>query len=247
MKMLATEWPGRFVVSPDRVSVWKYQLSDIPPEAVYTAAMHYVSSGKPHPPAVGEIRKHCIDIRDGALTQMLATDAWVYVLAEIQKHDGSFLELSPMTQAALRGVGTIFDLKRGAKDLSFERSHFMKAYTALAEKEQIERYALPDVKTVVAMNAPQLPAKEEPKQLKPKMRRIDTPPEENEPFVGAGPVSAEVESRMHKRQLERVVSGIHADFSDPYYRDKRKPSQEEIERLNGLVEKTRKECGEFLI
>ncbi len=156
MSIFNEEWGGKFALSDQRMEIWSTILADIDKEIILSAAMDMVSTGNAFPPTIGQLRAKCIDIKHGELRIISAPDAWVYVLAEIQKPEGSFSGLSGLTRGALKSVGTMFDLKR-SENIGFERSHFIKAYTDLVEKQRIERVTLPSVKEVVNQNAPALP------------------------------------------------------------------------------------------
>lgn len=157
MALISSEYPGRFEITVARAELWAQILPEFDAQTIRAATMHYLSEGHEFPPAVGQIRKECVNIKHGELRVISAPDAWVYVLAEIQKADGSFSNLSELTRQALRSVGTIFDLKRN-ENVGYERSHFIKTYNDLVEKQRVERVTLPSVKAVVGQNVPQLPA-----------------------------------------------------------------------------------------
>ena len=206
MSALSTEYYGKFMVTPERVGLWQAGLDGLPVDIVYSATMQYISEGHPFPPTWGQIRGIAINLRHGELRQVPGPDAWIAVLEQVQGAGGSFRDLPALTRAALKSVGTMYDLKR-SENIGFERAHFLKAYAELAEKERIDRVSLPQIKQLAARNAP------EPKQL-PRPEPAENPrPDYNDPDTRI-PTTEEVQAMCQQTIQELSIPAPVARWKD---------------------------------
>ena len=159
MLIFNEEYGEKFIITDSKVKVWIECLKDFDKETILSAGMHLVSTGGAFPPVIGQVRQQCVNLRHGEMNVPPGPDAWIAVLAEVQKSDGAFLNLPELTREALKSVGTMFDLKR-SDNIAFERNHFLKAYAAIVEMRQKERVMLPTVRNMNNHNAPALPRPE---------------------------------------------------------------------------------------
>jgi hypothetical protein len=144
MRLFDEEYKGKFIISPERIKLWRALLADIHPEIVMTAAVHLVSLRTEWPPNIGQLRDKALALQAGELAPPSAHEAWAHVQARIQSDDAPLTELERQT---LKQVGTVYDMRRSGNPAA-DRAQFLKAFEQAIEKRRLERATLPTVKMI---------------------------------------------------------------------------------------------------
>jgi hypothetical protein len=116
-------------------------LSDVDSESILAAGYHLVSIGKEWPPAIGTVRLTAMRLSIGELEPQTAEEAWENVYSKIQHKD---VVLSDIEKQALRGVGSIYDLRR-SEDISFARASFVKNFRQIMQRREQKLVKMPNV------------------------------------------------------------------------------------------------------
>lgn len=186
MRMLNEEYPGKFSLgtvpvdkkgkpvegaTPSRVKVWEHALAEFDDETVLAAALHLVTTRTEWPPDVAAMRSQCALFSNGELHAPSGAASWERILQKISKKE---VDLSDMEKKALSQTKSVFDL-RISKNIDADRARYIQAFDLLISKRNLEWVTLPEVKALVAKNAPPaLPAPKQEDQL---------PPKEDEPEI----------------------------------------------------------------
>ena len=151
-------------------------LRDLDEEPVLAASFHLSSQSSEWPPVVGKVRKVSIDMSHGETAPPTGLEAWESILSRFKNDE---YILTGMEKAALKQIGSIYDLKRSTNPAA-DRANFVKAFESIVAKRDSDRVTLPEVKQFVENNVPLLPIPEENQQLPER-------PERDEPKEMVGP------------------------------------------------------------
>lgn len=156
MDLLNAEYPSKFSTKLERIKVWSQMLNGFDRELILGAAYHLVSTCR-WPPNIAQMREQCVLMSHGKLQNPTSSDAWEHVMERVNHKD---IELTPFEKKALKQTGrTINELRQTQLlYLATDRARFSEAFDRLISKQHLERITLPEVKTLVARNAPALPA-----------------------------------------------------------------------------------------
>jgi len=154
MRLFNAEFPDRFKLNDERRRVWEHLLAGFDGDVVLAAAMHMVSERREHPPNIGAFRSLVVGMAHGEIAPPSSSEAWGHVLERLQGRD---TPLTPLEAAALKKIGSIYDLKTSG-NLAADRAQFKKAFEDLVRERDTERNMLPMVRGVLEARTPQLPA-----------------------------------------------------------------------------------------
>lgn len=158
MQLLLEEYRGKFIITAERSKTWRQMLRGIDPTVITAAVYHLISSRDSEwPPTVGMVRQVALQFANGELHTPTGYDAWANIQKKFQYED---FPLTDLELAALKQIGTIYDLKRSTNPAT-DRAHFIKAFNELVNRQQLERVTLPEVKALVEHNVPFLPKPQE--------------------------------------------------------------------------------------
>lgn len=146
-------YPGKLNLTPDTNKIWLRMLRDLEARHVFLATYQLCATVKTWPPDVASVRQLSVSIAHGEMTPPTGHEAWEKILEKFKNE--SYL-LTPHEKAALKQVGSMYDLKRSTNLVS-DRAQFIKAFDQIIAKRDLDRATLPEVKALVEKNVPFLP------------------------------------------------------------------------------------------
>ena len=151
VRLLGDAYPN-FQLSSATIDVYVRLLSDLPAELLEQAALDHVSRSAFFP-TVAELRGAAFDLLEAASPSPTAQEAWLAVLAEIERvgHAGQPQFGDPLTAQAVQALG--WRSLCLSENPHAERSRFVQAYQALLERGRQETRRLPEVRRFVALQA----------------------------------------------------------------------------------------------
>lgn len=154
-------YPGKVKVTERTEGLWLRMLEDLDSDALLAAAHHLCSTRPDWPPDIATMRGTVVDFTHGYLEPPSSHEAWEHVLVKMTENElpelatgehVTKIELTGLEKAAVKQVGSIYDLKRSTNGPS-DRSQFIKAFDKIVTKKRLELTTLPEVKRLVEARA----------------------------------------------------------------------------------------------
>jgi hypothetical protein len=161
MEMFAAEYADKFKMSEERTKLWRQMLKGTPPEVLLGTAYHLVSTRPDWPPDIARVRKTAMYVSSGELKPMSGPESWERIMMKIQRKE---IELTDTEREALKQTASIYDLRR-SQNMGIDRARYIQAFEGVQKRREDDALVLPEVRQLVASQAPALESGEAEKRL----------------------------------------------------------------------------------